>query len=187
MIFSRYGATGPVHLNFIKRRRIRIIPNPVRAPPSFVLSCRLIEEDIADLLHLPPIKLRELGIMPRHIRIGVPQNFRQHVYRYSVLHRKAGERMPGAMGREAFVDIANNRDSSNKRSFSRLSVSQHLSALSAIRSYCRTCSALSHTAATDTAHYGGFLVGFVNPHYTAFVGGNVLRAQVSASVKASPV
>lgn len=80
--------------------------------PAFlrVLSCR-ISEDTADLLHLPAYQaLRELGIMPRHIRIGVPQNFRQHVYRHSVLHRKAGERMPGAMGREAFVDIANNRD-----------------------------------------------------------------------------
>lgn len=51
-------------------------------------------EHLADLLHLPSDKLfGEFRVMARHIRIGVSQNLRQHVYRHSVLHGKAGERI----------------------------------------------------------------------------------------------
>ena len=79
--------------------------------PAFrrMLSCR-ISEDIADLLHLPADQaLRELGIMPRHIRIGVAENLCQHIYRHTVLHRKASERMPGDVRRQRLVDIADAR------------------------------------------------------------------------------
>ena len=63
-------------------------------------------EHLADLLHLPTYQLlREFRIVPRHIRIGVPQNLRQHIYRHSVLHGKAGERMPGDVRCQRLVDI----------------------------------------------------------------------------------
>ena len=68
-------------------------------------------EHFADLLHFPPDKLfREFRVMTGHIRIGVAENLCQYVDRHSVLDSKAGERMPGAMRRQRFVDIADYRD-----------------------------------------------------------------------------
>ena len=68
-------------------------------------------EHLADLLHLTADKLfGEFRVMARHIRIGVSQNLRQHVYRHSVFHGKAGERMSGDMRRQCLVDIAYCRD-----------------------------------------------------------------------------
>lgn len=66
---------------------------------------------MADLLHLPADKLfGELGVVPGHVGVGVSENLRQHVYRHSVLHGKAGERMPGAMRRQFFVKPADRGD-----------------------------------------------------------------------------
>ena len=68
-------------------------------------------EHLADLLHLPADKLfGEFRVMARHIRIGVPQNLRQHVYRHPVLHGKAGERMSGDVRCQRLVDITDCRD-----------------------------------------------------------------------------
>ena len=68
-------------------------------------------EHLADLLHLPTYQLlREFRIVPRHIRIGVPQNLRQHIYRHPIFHRKAGKCMPCAVGGLFFVQPADRGD-----------------------------------------------------------------------------
>ncbi len=86
-----------------------IIPNPVRPAFRCRLSCR-ISEDTADLLHFPTYQaLRELGIVPCHVGIGMAEDFCQHIYRHPILHGKAGERMPRDVRRQRLVDIADAR------------------------------------------------------------------------------
>lgn len=118
---KRWGALG-------------IIPNPVRPAFRCRLSCR-ISEDTADLLHFPTYQaLRELGIVPCHVGIGMAEDFCQYVYGHSVFNRQTSERMPGNVRRQRLVDIA---DACKLLQIGvHLAVArygQHLSALSAIR------------------------------------------------------
>ena len=64
-------------------------------------------EYLADLLHLPSDKLfGEFRVMAGHIRIGVAENLRQHIYWHPVFHGKTRERVAGAVRCQRLVDIA---------------------------------------------------------------------------------
>ena len=58
----------------------------------------LRRQDLADAAHLPTdIRLGDLRIAPRHIRIRMTQNLGDDVDRHPVFDRKRGERMSCAM------------------------------------------------------------------------------------------
>ena len=64
-------------------------------------------EHLADFLHFPADKLLgEFRVMAGHVRIGVAENLRQHIYRHPVFHRKTRERVAGAVRCQRLVDIA---------------------------------------------------------------------------------
>lgn len=75
-------------------------------PGSLFCSRRSVcrGKHLADLLHFPADKLfGEFRVMTGHVRIGVAENLCQYVNRHPILHRKAGERVAGAMRRQFFV------------------------------------------------------------------------------------
>lgn len=138
-------------------------------------------EHLADLLHLPTDKLfREFRVMAGHIRIGVPQNLRQHVYRHSVLHGKAGERVAGGVRCQRLVDIADCRDL--------LEVGVHL----VVARYRQHPAPLPAgfvrfvfaeqrdriRKQRNPAHNGRFLSWFMNPQGSTGIRADMLRAQV---------
>ena len=126
--------------------------------------------------------------MARHIRIGVSQNLRQHVYRHSVLHGKAGERVAGDVRCQRLVDIADRRDL--------LEVGVHL-VVARYRQHPAPFSAgFVHFVFAEQrdrirkqrnpAHNGRFLSRFVNPQRPAGIRADMLRAQVVGIRKSKP-
>ena len=62
---------------------------------------------LSDLHHLFADQLfRELGVMARHVGVRMAENLCQHVDRHTVFDREAGERVPGAVGGQRLVDVA---------------------------------------------------------------------------------
>lgn len=52
------------------------------------------------------IRFRDFRIPSRHVRIRMAQNLGDDVDRHAVFDGQRGERMPGAVGRQVFRDIA---------------------------------------------------------------------------------
>ena len=76
-------------------------------PEAPAFDVPLSVQYIADFLHFAAdIGLGHFGVVAGHIHVRMPENLGDDVDRHPVLDGEAGERVPGHMRRQVFVDIA---------------------------------------------------------------------------------